>query len=93
MRRFARSSTSTTAPSGRPRWSRPLTRTAARSPCIIWRISPGGRNTDGLPSSGTRKAVAVGMALDAPGDERNAPCHEQAARAVLHHLAGALERE
>ena len=38
------------------------------------------------------EAVAVGMALDAPGDERDALRDEQRAGAVLHHLARALER-
>ena len=39
---------------------------------------------------GHEKTVPVGMALDAAGDEREAPRHQQAAGAVLHHLARAL---
>jgi hypothetical protein len=35
--------------------------------------------------------VAVGMAFDAPGDERDALRDEQAAGAVLHYFTGALE--
>src|SRR2546423_240529 len=35
--------------------------------------------------------MAVGMPLDAPGDERDALGNKQRADAVLHHLARALE--
>jgi hypothetical protein len=41
---------------------------------------------------GHEKAVAVGMALDPPGEERDALREEQRAGAVLHDFAGALER-
>src|SRR5260221_71866 len=41
---------------------------------------------------GNQEAVAVGVALDAPGDQRDALGDEQRAGAVLHHLARALER-
>jgi hypothetical protein len=40
---------------------------------------------------GHEKAVAVGMALDAPGDQGDALRHEQRAGAVLHHLACTLQ--
>ena len=78
--------------SARPRWSRPPTRTAARSPCMSWRISAGGRKIELPAVVGNEEAVAVGMAFDAPGDERDALRDEQAPGAVLHHVAGALER-
>jgi len=41
---------------------------------------------------GHEEAMAVGMALDASRDERDAFRDEQRAGAVLHHLARALER-
>jgi hypothetical protein len=41
---------------------------------------------------GHEKAVAVGVAFDAPGDERDALCDEQRAGAVLDDFARALER-
>ena len=53
--RLTRSSTSTISPSGRPRRSVPVTRTATRSPCSTLCISRGFRNTSSPPSSGTTK--------------------------------------
>ena len=93
MRRFARSSTSTIAPTGRPRWSRPVD--AHRGAVAVHHLAHLGRpaGTDrGPPSSRHEEAVAVGMAFDAAGDERDALRDEQRAGAVLHHLARALER-
>jgi hypothetical protein len=41
---------------------------------------------------GHQESVAVGMALDASGDQRDALRDQQRSGAVLHHLARALER-
>ena len=38
------------------------------------------------------RPVTVGVAFDAPGDERDALRDEQGSGAVLHHFACALER-
>ena len=81
------SATSTTSPMARPRMSRPEMRTAARSPCISWRISAGVRTIVAPLGRARENPCAVGMALDATGDEREAPRHQQAAGAVLHHVA------
>ena len=84
---LARSSTSTIAPSGRPRRSTPATRASTRSPCSTLCISRGGRNRSAPPSSRHEEAEAVGMALDAPGNEMRSLRDEQRACAVADDLA------
>ena len=59
---------------------------------MSWRISAGGKEDGGAAVVGHEEAVAVGMAFDAPGDQRDALRDQQGAGAVLHDLAGALER-
>ena len=50
------------------------------------------RKIEALPSSGTRKPWPSGWPSTRPGDHRDALRDQQRAGAVLHDLAGALER-
>ena len=86
----ARSSTSTIAPSRRPRASTPVTRAITRSPCITSRMTFGGRNRSSPSSSGIKKPKAVGMTDDAPTHHVHLLRQAVEAAAVTVQLAVAL---
>ena len=92
MRRLARSSTSTISPVGPAAMVAPGD--AHRGAVAVHELAHLGRRQEdrGAAVVGHEETVAVGMAFDAPGDHGDALRDQQGAGAVLHDLAGALER-
>src|SRR3569832_2389515 len=90
MRVWARSKTSTTAPSRRPRRSMPSTQASARSLCSTARICLGERNRSSPPSSGMRKPKPIGVTDDAAADQIHLLRQTVIALAIDDELAVAL---
>ena len=67
-------------------------RTSTGSPCMTWRISPGGEIEVRAAVVGHHEAVAVRVRLDAPAHDVDLPRDEDRALAVAQDLPVALHR-